>query len=192
MTELKTEAVVKDKEAVEKNTETAPKKAPGRKATTKRTPKKKVFDKEELIPCMSVTTGLLILNETSTKSHTRYEWLQYGDITDVEYQDLKTMIARKSDFLFYPYFIIMDEDFLKENERLKEVSEHFYGLDDPYSFFDRPPEVLKTFLANAPEGVRDAARSAASTLIKSGELDSVSKVKVIDQALGTEFKKLLF
>lgn len=162
-----------------------------KKATPKPEPKARVFDKEELIPCMSVTTGELIYHETFAKSRTRYEWLQYGEITDVEYQDLKAMLARKSDYLFYPYFIVMDENFLKENPQLQEITNQFYGLDDPRSFFDKTPDALESFLNNAPEGVKDAARTAAAKLIKDGQLDSIRIVKTIDKSLGTEFAKLV-
>ena len=101
------------------------------------------------------------------------------------------MLARKSDYLFYPYFIVMDEDFLKENPQLQEITNQFYGLDDPRSFFDKTPDALESFLNSAPEGVKDAARTAAAKLIKDGQLDSIRIVKTIDKSLGTEFAKLV-
>lgn len=164
------------------------------KATSEKAPeieKARVFEKEDLIPCMSVTTGELIYHEDWSKSHTRYEWMQYGDVTEVEYQDLKAMLARKSDYLLYPYFIVTDEDFLKQNPKLQEVTNQFYGLDDPKSFFDKTPDALESFLNNASEGVRDAAKTAAIKLIKEGELDSVRIIKTIDKTLDTEFAKLV-
>lgn len=185
------------------NTENAVEEKATTKSTAKRTrtkkttpapkeePKARAFDKEDLIPCMSVTTGELIYHESFSKSRTRYEWLQYGDVTEVEYQDLKAMLARKSDYLFYPYFIVMDEDFLKENSQLQDVTNQFYGLDNPRNFFDKTPVALEAFLNSAPEGVRDAAKTAAAKLIKDGELDSIRIVKTIDKTLGTEFAKLM-
>lgn len=161
------------------------------KAASEKAPEVRVFDKEDLIPCMSVTTGELVYHEDWSKSHTRYEWIQYGDVTEVEYQDLKAMLARKSDYLFYPHFIVTDEDFLKENPKLQDVTNQFYGLDNPRNFFDRSPVSLEAFLNSAPEGVKDAAKTAAAKLIKDGELDSIRIVKTIDSTLGTEFAKLV-
>lgn len=176
------------KNEIEKETATA--KSKGKRAAAKAT-KARVFEKEDLIPCMSVITGELIYHEDWSKSHTRYEWMQYGDVTEVEYQDLKAMLARKSDYLLYPYFIVTDEDFLKQNPKLQEVTNQFYGLDDPKSFFDKSPDALESFLNNASEGVRDAAKTAAIKLIKEGELDSVRIIKTIDKTLDTEFAKLV-
>lgn len=176
----------KRKRTTAKTTKAASEKAPKVEKAPER-----VFDKEDTIPCMSVTTGELIYHEDWSKSHTRYEWMQYGDITEVEYQDLKAMLARKSDYLFYPYFIVTDEDFLKQNPKLQEVTNQFYGLDDPKSFFDKSPAALESFLNSASEGVRDAAKTAAAKLIKDGELDSIRIVKTIDNTLGTEFAKLV-
>lgn len=161
--------------------------------TAKKTTKKvRTFNKEDLIPCMSVTVGELIYSENYTKSKTRYEWFDYGDICEVEYQDLKAMLARKSDYLLYPYFIVQDDDFLEQNPRLKTISEQFYGLDDPINFFNKSVTQLKHDLNNAPDGIKDVVKSAASGLIKSGELDSIAIIKCIDECLGTEFTKMMF
>jgi hypothetical protein len=37
-----------------------------------------------------------------------------------------------------------------------------------------------------PEGAKQSLRSIASTAIQNGEIDSFSKVKAIDEALGTQ------
>ena len=47
------------------------------------------FAQDDLIPCRSITFGELLL--TGTKSKLLYSWANYGDVTEVELQDLQTL-----------------------------------------------------------------------------------------------------
>lgn len=151
----------------------------------------KTFNKDDLIPCVSVTVGPLIYSALDTRSHNRYDWFDFGDVCDVEYQDLLAMIARKSEFVFMPRFVIDDDDFLKKYPKLKEIKEKFFGLDNPTQFFGVTPDKLEEKINSAPEGLKKAIADMAGTLIKQGELDSRKKIEIIDRTLGTEFAKLV-
>lgn len=165
------------------------------KATTtvsarKEIPKKKTYNKDDLIDCVSVTVGRLIYSHLDTRSGNQYDWFDFGDICSVEYQDLLAMIARKSEYLFMPRIIINDEDMLENYPKLKEITEKFYGLDDPIRFFDVSPDTLEERITSAPEGLKRAIADMAGGMIKTGEIDSRKKIEIIDKVLGTEFGKL--
>lgn len=188
----------------ETNSKSTTKKTVTRKASTRKTGVKKEtstakkdqvniieFKKDDLIPCMSVTVGHLIYSALDTRSHNRYDWFDFGDVCEVEYQDLLAMIARKSEYLFTPRIVVNSDSFLEKYPKLKELKEKFFGLDDTNKFFDVSPEMLEEKIISAPEGLKTAIADMAGSLIKSGELDSRRKIEVIDKTLGTEFGKLI-
>lgn len=148
----------------------------------------KGYKMDDLIPCRSVTAGELLMG--GAKSKLLYSWSGYGDVVEVEYQDLLSLVSRKSGYLTKPRFIIEDLDLL-ENHRfksLKPVYEKFFGLDDMDTLFSNNADSLKNILRNMPKGLQDAVKVIATTMIEDGRLDSLSQIKAIDEALGTELK----
>lgn len=61
---------------------------------------KKVFKDSDGIPCRSITQGALYME--GAKTHMLYEWVEYGDVTMVEYADLTAAVRTKSWFMFSP------------------------------------------------------------------------------------------
>ena len=68
----------------------------------------KKFTAGDLITCRSVTNGKLVL--AGAKSKLNYTWANYGDTTEVEFQDLQALYSTKSKFIFAQLFIIADDD----------------------------------------------------------------------------------
>ena len=50
---------------------------------------------------------------------------------------------------------------------------------------------FKTALKNAPKGVQQAVKNIAGEKIMDGSLDSLAKIKAIDEILGTDLKLYL-
>ena len=59
-----------------------------------------------------MTKGELIY--VGKKSGEVYTWEDYGDITEIEYQDLLGLRAKKSPFIFETLFVIEDEELLED------------------------------------------------------------------------------
>ena len=98
-TKAKTEAVVAEEEKVE--VETKPVK-----------PAVKKYDQQDLIPCRSVTQGMLLM--TGKQSRITYRWAAYGDIVLVEYRDLYSLKSSRSQYLYDPLFVIEEEELLAD------------------------------------------------------------------------------
>ena len=45
---------------------------------------------------------------------------------------------------------------------------------------------MKKSIASLPEGAKDSIKTIAATMVDNGTLDSVRKVKVLDEIFGTE------
>ena len=58
----------------------------------------RTFKANDLIPVRSITQGELLL--PGKKSGILYTWAAYGDITEVEYQDLYTLKASRSGYIY--------------------------------------------------------------------------------------------
>lgn len=67
-------------------------------------PKVRKYEKEDVIPCKSLTDGKLLV--TGEKTGILYRWADYGDVEEIEYQDLVYMIRSHKSCITRPRFII--------------------------------------------------------------------------------------
>lgn len=147
------------------------------------------FAPDEGIPCVSITTGELIV--IGEKSGISYDWLGRGDVVEVEYQDLVAAIRMGKACIKEPYFIIQSDDFLARYPQVKEIYGGMYTFGDLRKVItDLDTQSMKLTIESLPSGARESIRSIASTMIQNGQLDSVSKIKMLDEIYGTDFMLL--
>lgn len=159
------------------------------KLNIKQEPKKetvKHIDPHTLIPCMSVCRGEL--GYISDKSHNEYFWGDYGDIVEVEYQDIQFLKLKKSTFLYKPWFIVLDTSVLdeKKDAELIKMTNLYKRFDTMEELFNLETSEIENILVNAPAGFQEAAYYTADSLIKRGALDSMYVVALINKLLGVE------
>lgn len=144
---------------------------------------------DDLITCRSVTYGELLL--TGTKSKLLYIWSNYNDTTEVEYQDLQALKSTRSSYLFKPRFVIEDPELVEQwGKDFQDMYSKIIDVDIE-KMFDLPLGKFKTALKNAPSGVQQAVKNIAGDKIMNGSLDSLQKIKAIDDILGTDLKLYL-
>ena len=154
-------------------------------------PKKKElrkFAQDDLILCKSVTYGELLL--PGKKSKLLYIWANHGDATEVEFQDLQALRSTRSAYLMNPYFVIEDDELLEQWPDLKAIYDKAAEIDID-SLFTLPLNQFKKKLRDLPVGFRDSVKNIAGEKIRDGSLDSIAKIKAIDEALGTELKLMI-
>lgn len=159
---------------------------PETKEETVKTPRK--FANDDYIRCVSMTSGELIMVGEKTKSV--YKWADRGDEQDVEYQDLIYATRAKSGFVFKPRFVIDDEDFLNQNLAVKELYETMYTFNDIQEVLALDPQSMRQTIATLPDGAKDAIKSIAATMIANGTLDSVTKIKILDEIFDTQLMSM--
>ena len=146
----------------------------------------KKYTPTDMIPCRSITFGELLL--TGAKTKWLYRWANYGDVTEMEYQDLQALRSTRSSYLFKPRFIIEDENLV---EQWKNDFGSMYDdiiATDVEAMFNLSPAQLKAKLKKAPTGIQQAVKNLAGEKIMNGSLDSLAKIKAIDEVLGTQLK----
>lgn len=159
----------------------------------KTTKSKKTVHKEvkkyaptDMIPCRSITYGELLL--TGAKSRWLYRWSNYGDITEMEFQDLQALRSTRSTYLFKPRFIIEDPELVEQwKNDLGKMYDDIIATDVE-ELFKLPVNQLRAKLKKAPVGIQQAVKNLAGEKIMNGSLDSLAKIKAIDEILGTELK----
>lgn len=154
---------------------------------TEVTVEKKVFEKTTPIPCRSICTGVLYVQGDRSKND--YTFYDYDEVVDIEYQDLVTMIARRANAVTKPQFIVEDEDFIAQNSQLQDIYASMYTTKDLREIFKLSPTQMKKAIMDLPEGAKKAILGLASTMVETGQLDSIAKVKVVDEIFDT---KLIF
>ena len=166
------------------NTATKTTKAPQKVAPKQEEvkPKKKFSDSDGIV-CRSITQGGLFMEGAKTRM--LYEWVNYGDKTLVEYADLASAVRVKSSFVFTPLFIVEDEDFIEEFDQLKKFYTENHTVQDLESILRLSAEDMMTEISALPKSAVESLKVIAASAITDGTLDSVSKIKVLDELFGT-------
>lgn len=168
-----------DVEEVETEVKTTKTKKPATKEVRKYAP-------DEMISCRSITYGELLL--PGPKSKLLYTWANYGDVTEISFQDLQALKSTRSTYLFKPRFIIEDEELVEQwRNDLGKIYDDIIATDVE-AMFRLPAGQLKARLKKAPVGIQQAVKNLAGEKIMNGTLDSLAKIKAIDETLGTDLK----
>lgn len=147
--------------------------------------KKKTYNPEDPIRCISITSGELRMK--GIKSGINYIWAGRNDVTEVEYQDLVAAIRSSKRQIFLPRFIIDDEEFVAGFPNVQKLYSTLFNYNDLKDVFNLTPAQMRQAINNLPEGARNSIKSIASTEIATGRLDSVQKIKILDEIFDTKF-----
>lgn len=178
------ETTTKNNEVVEEKTA----KNSSKKTTDKSEKVKKKFDPSDLIPCRSVCQGGLYLEGSRTKMP--YEWADYGAVEDVEYRDLAELVRTRSSYIFNPFFIIDNEDFVEEFPQLKKFYSENYSIKELAAILELPVDEMVAQVKSLPKGAIESLKSIAASQVSAGQLDSVRKIRELDSIFGTDLNLL--
>lgn len=169
--------------AVETVTEPATTKPSEKAAETKK--EKKTYALTDGIPCKSITNGGLYM--PGLKSNILYTWVDAGDVIEVEYQDLQAAIRSNNSYVMNPLFVIEDEELVAQFPQLKKLYETLYSVGELEDVItELSPGDMKATILSLPKGAQDSIKHLASKMVSDGRLDSVRKIKVLDEIFDTE------
>lgn len=158
------------------------------KTATVTKPEKKKFTSDEGIDCVSITSGELGM--IGIKSGINYRWAERGDVTQVEYQDLVAAVRSNKSYIFKPLFIIKNDDFVAEFPQLNRAYSAMYSIRDLRDVLKMPAAQMKSTILSLPEGAKESIKNIAATMINNGSLDSIQKVKILDEIFDTKLMLL--
>ena len=170
------------KEAINKETDT--KVTNESKTTNTPVVEERIFNPEDTIPCRSIVSGGLYIE--GSRSHILYSWADCGDVEDVEYRDLIYLVRTRANANIYsPRIIIEDEDFINQNKSVKDFYDSMYDTSDLNQILLLPISQMKAEIANLPIGAKESIKGIAATMIDSHVLDSIQRIKALDEIFGT-------
>ncbi len=149
---------------------------------------KRKLQQTDLIQCKSVTNGGLFLEGSKTKQ--LYQWNDYGDETEVEYRDLVAEVRLRTNFVFAPWFIVEDQDFIEEFPQLKTFYSQYLSVKDLRDILNLPVNQMAKKISELPKGAQDSIKTIAASMVKSGAIDSVAKIKKLDEIFETDMEFL--
>lgn len=152
--------------------------------TKKTVAEKRKFVSDDRIPCKSVLVGKTHL--LGKRTNMIYTFLGRNDTIGIEYQDLVAEVRAGTNLLFRPMIIVEDQDFINEFPKLKQFYENLYPVSDLKALLKRPVREIQAILPNLPAGVVDSMKSVAADMVRTGELDSISTIRALDSAWGTD------
>lgn len=145
---------------------------------------KKEFGQEDLILCRSMVSGQLFVD--GVRSGLLYTFADYNDTCEIEYRDLIYLVRSYKDKTIYePRIIIEDEDFIAQNPKLAELYESLYTKGDLMEIINLPLSQMVDTINALPMGCRNALKGIAATMIDNGQLDSIQKIKALDEIFET-------
>lgn len=148
---------------------------------------KKEFKDSDPILCRSVWAGGLSI---TCKSGGYYEFDGYGAECDIEYRDLLYLIRRNSDHVFTPRFVILDEDFLEQYPRIKNLYKNMYTTTELHEIISLPVPQMRAEIEKLPEATRSTLINLVATDIATGRLDSIKKVRALSEIFDSDFNLL--
>ena len=146
---------------------------------------KRKYEQSEGILCKSITSGGLYM--PGLKSNILYTWIDSGDQIEVEYQDLLAAIRSNNSYVMRPFFVIEDEEFVSQFPQLKKLYYKLYSVGELKDVItDLSPADMKATILSLPQGAQDSIKHIASKMVSDGTLDSVRKIKILDEIFDTE------
>lgn len=149
--------------------------------------KKKNYSDGDYILCRSIIAGGLNIN---CRSGNYYRFNNYGDYCEIEYRDLVELIRKHSDHIFLPRILIEEDDFLEDFPQVKRFYAEMYSISDLKEILSLSGSQLENAINSLPNELKDALKSLAATMIESGEIDSISKVRTLTTLLNADFNLL--
>lgn len=151
----------------------------------------KTYKANDLITVRSITQGELLL--PGKKSQILYHWAAYGDIAEVEYQDLYSLKSSRSQYIYGPLFVIEDEELLSDPrwKDVKAIYDKMYDNEDIGAILRLPIAKFRSVLKQAPSGFLNSIKIEVATKIENGTFDSIQKIKAIDEICGTDFISMI-
>lgn len=145
-------------------------------------PKKKTFKNGDMIKVQSVNSGKLVYADNV--SGEVYRWMAFGEVEEVEYSDLLRMIKERK-ILFKPSAIVLDKEFIEQNKVLTDLYSSLYTPKEIKDIFLLEPNAMRAKIESLPANIKDKVRDVGASMIDSGRLDSVQRIKVLDEIFGT-------
>lgn len=190
-TTAKKSTTTKAKPTIKQNTQISTSVEETKQVEVKSAPEKVTYNADTPIPCRSVTAGTMVY--IGPKTGTPYTWVSENDVVYLEYQDVMSCIMSRSAYVMSPLFIIEDEKLVEDPRcvEIKKMYNSISGIDNIGQILSMSNDDFRRALTQSPAGIQESIKNEISLRVGNGTFDSVQKIRIVDEVLGTEIAKLL-
>ena len=149
-----------------------------------RAKKRLEINRDELIECRSAVSNLIYVSKRTSE---KFEWAEYGDVNYITLGELITMKSTQPRMLKEGWLIVDDEDAI-EQLGLAKMYGNLFEVNDIDEFFDLDEQEMTRILTNMPRGFKNSLGNFARERLESGQLDSKSKVKLLEELLDVDLR----
>lgn len=136
---------------------------------------------EAMVECRSGVSGNLIYKSSLNPGYV-VEWSGLGEIQEMEYRELVSMRGNQRRF-FEENWILIDDPAVIKKLGVGRYYQNSLSTDDFEDVFNMSADEIKEIVPTLPGGTKDAIASEAKKKIDSGELDSRSAIKALEDSL---------
>lgn len=144
---------------------------------------------DTMIECRNGTAGVLIYKSQLNPGYT-VEWDCFGDVQELEYRELVSMRGNQRRF-FEENWILIDDPAVIKKLGVERYYKNSLTTDNFDAVFTMPAEKIKKIVPTLPGGTKDAIASEAKKKIETGELDSRSAIKALEESLSVELEETI-
>lgn len=144
---------------------------------------------DTMVSCRNGTAGNLIYKSLLNPGYT-VEWDGFGDTQDLEYRELVSMRGNQRRF-FEDNWILIDDYRIIQKLGVDRYYQNSLTTDNFDEVFSMPADKIKEVVPSLPGGTKDAIASRAKDKIESGELDSRSAIKALEDSLSVELEETI-
>lgn len=141
---------------------------------------------EAMVECRSGVSGNLIYKSSLNPGYV-VEWSGLGEIQEMEYRELVSMRGNQRRF-FEENWILIDDPAVIKKLGVGRYYQNSLSTDDFEDVFNMSADEIKEIVPTLPGGTKDAIASEAKKKIDSGELDSRSAIKALEDSLDVELE----
>lgn len=143
----------------------------------------KEIDVNQLITVRNGFQGKL--SYRSKRTGEKFVWADFGDEQEMELRELKAAKNTAKKF-FTDNWFMFNEQWVPEYLGVGKFYKNSIPIDGFDEIFDLTPEKLKQKIKLLSNGQKKSLAYRARVLIADGEIDSLKKIHVLEEALGTE------
>lgn len=162
----------------------------------KRAKKKlKLDDNVSIYVASNVFGELIYINH---KTGDKYSWENMGDVQSLYVSDIRAMKSNQRKFLEENWIVItgiadhsddydgVDVDDIYEALQISNYYKDFICPSNLNDVFNWKPDEIRNKVSKMPVSTKETIAIRANELIRAGIIDSISKIKVLEEVIGCE------
>ena len=157
--------------------------------------KLKLDDNVSIYAASNVFGELIYINH---KTGDKYSWENMGDVQSLYVSDIRAMKSNQRKFLEENWIVItgiadhadeyedVDVDEIYEALQISNYYKDFICPSNLNDVFNWKPDEIRNKVSKMPVSTKETIAIRANELIRAGIIDSISKIKVLEEVIGCE------